>query len=121
MSIDIIRPGWPMPMKLIYTNENRILVSNARNILANAQLDCVIKNEFSSSGVGELPAFDTWLELWIVNDNDFETATKLLDSSFAQDSSPEWTCASCHEKNSASFEICWNCQAESPENSKIEA
>lgn len=101
-------------MKLIYTDENQMLVNNAKNILDNAQLASVIKNQFASSGVGELPAFDTWLELWIVDDSHFETAIKLLDSTFAKDSLPEWICSNCREHNSASFELCWNCQRESP-------
>lgn len=112
MCSDIIRTGRPITMKLIYTDENQILVNNAKNILDNAQFASVIKNEFAASGVGELPAFDTWLELWIIDDNNFEAAAKILRSSFAKDSSPEWTCTHCHEKNAASFEICWNCQCE---------
>jgi hypothetical protein len=108
-------------MKLIYTDENRMLVSNAKNILDNAHLASVIKNEFASIGVGELPAFDTWLELWIVEDSNFDAATKLLKSSFAKESTAAWTCANCREQNSSSFEICWNCQREAPASSESKA
>ncbi len=53
-------------MKLVYTNENRFIVNNAKNIVEAAGITVTLKNEFSVGGIGELSAFDAWLELWVV-------------------------------------------------------
>lgn len=102
-------------MKLVYTHENRFLVGNAHNILEQAGIRVVWKNEFSSSAIGEVSPFDTWPELWVLNDDDYEHATHVITNALSAPSAAEWTCALCNEKNDAAFELCWNCQTEKPE------
>jgi len=97
-------------MKMVYTNENRLITGNASNILENHGIKIVLKNEFSSSASGEISAFDTWPEIWVVKDSDYEKAVKIIENSLSRDSEPEWLCTHCAEKNDASFELCWNCQ-----------
>jgi len=95
-------------MKLIYTNENRFLVFNARNILAHENIDVLLKNEFIGAAAGDLSPFDTWLELW-VEDAFYSKAKRLLLPLTESNTSTEWTCPACGEANGAAFEICWNC------------
>lgn len=99
-------------MKLIYTNENRFLVNNARNIVENAGISVLLKNEFAAGGAGELPSFDTWLELWVTNDEDYPAARALLDTTMHTPGGTDWICNHCQEPNDASFEFCWNCQSD---------
>jgi len=99
-------------MKLIYTNENQFLVSNIQNIVQNSGIDVTLKNEYVAGGAGDLSPFDTWLELWVSEDKDYEKAIKIIASINNTDSTDNWFCSTCHEKNSASFEICWQCQNE---------
>jgi hypothetical protein len=99
-------------MKMVYTNENRFLVSNAKNILELQGIDVTLKNEFASSVIGEVSAFDAWVEVWVLNDADYEEACSIIESSLSKDGDKEWVCSGCNEKNDASFEICWNCQSE---------
>lgn len=99
-------------MKLIYTNENRLLVSNVKNILENAGVPAVLKNEFASSGLGDLAALDTWLEVWVSNDEDYEKAINILNLTLSTKNTDEWVCSKCHEVNAASFDFCWNCENE---------
>jgi len=96
-------------MKLIYTHENRFLVSNARNILENENIDVILKNEFIGGAAGDLAPFDTWQELW-VEDKDAAKAEELLSRLTESNATTEWTCPDCGEANGASFEVCWNCQ-----------
>jgi len=96
-------------MKLVYTNEDRFLVFNARNILEHDNIDVTLKNEFIGAAAGDLSPFDTWLEIW-VEDEFFNKAKRLLLPLTETDNSTEWTCPVCGEANGASFEICWNCQ-----------
>ena len=99
-------------MKLIYTNENRLLVSNVKNILENAGLVIILKNEFSGAGVGDLSAFDTWMEAWLVNDEDYQKAMNLINTSLSNTNLVDWICEECNESNTSAFELCWNCQHE---------
>ena len=100
-------------MKMVYTNENRFIVANARNILEDQSIDLVVKNEFCSGIIGEVSAFDTWLELWFLHDSDYEQACNIIANALSNENTAEWRCHHCQEKNDASFELCWKCQHES--------
>ncbi|MFT7561806.1 MAG: hypothetical protein ACI93R_003737 [Flavobacteriales bacterium] len=99
-------------MKLIYTHENKILVESTKNHLAQHDINTTLKNEFSSGGIGELSAIDTWPELWLEDSNDYTKAKALLLTLTAQSEAPQWKCEHCNETNEGSFEVCWNCQKE---------
>lgn len=97
-------------MKLIYTNENRFLVNNCKNIVENAGIAVMLKNEFAFGGVGDLAPLDTWLELWVLDDAEHDKAVAIIASTLNESSGLEWVCGQCHEKNDPSFEVCWQCQ-----------
>jgi len=96
-------------MKLVYRNENNVLVNHAKNILENEGIQVLLKNEHTSTGMH--PQF-MYLELWIENDSDEEKALSLLSSIDSNEKSEEWVCPNCDEKNDTSFEVCWNCKFE---------
>jgi hypothetical protein len=98
-------------MKMLYSNENNFLVSNVRNIIESHGITTFIKNEFAQGAIGEVSAIDSWPELWVLNDADFEQAMDILESSQKSIKGEDWSCNNCSEKNDASFEICWNCQS----------
>jgi hypothetical protein len=97
-------------LKKLYTHENRLLVFNIKNLLEEEGIDCSIRNEFASSGVGDLSPFETWPEVWITDDSQWARA-ELIIMQLINDQSPtyEWTCTHCHEVNESNFSICWNC------------
>ncbi len=95
-------------MKLLYTNENRLLVNNVLNIIESAGIDISLKNEFSGGAAGDLVPHETWLEVW-VEDKDFDRASLLIESAFSKPDSQGWICSKCSEHNDASFEFCWSC------------
>ncbi|MBA6233044.1 MULTISPECIES: putative signal transducing protein [unclassified Colwellia] len=97
-------------MKLLYSNENQFLVNNVKNIIEAENISSFIKNEFAQGAVGEISAFDSWPEVWVANDEDYERALALLASSQLDVKGHDWLCKNCKEKNAPSFEICWNCQ-----------
>ena len=99
-------------MQLVYTHENRILVGNIKNILEGHRIEVLLKNEFAQSAVGELPPIDAWLELWIIDDRDYDNAKRLIDEALAGADGPDWQCRQCGETNGALFEVCWQCQSE---------
>lgn len=99
-------------MKKVYTNEISLLVSNMKNIIEAQEIEVFIKNEYAQGAVGEVSAFDTWPEVWVVNDTDFNRAMEIVNSSQRSDNTVDWTCKNCAEENDSSFEVCWNCQTE---------
>jgi len=98
-------------MKLIYTNENRFLVSNMKNIVENAGIEVTLKNEFAFGGVGDLSPFECWLELWVVDEKMYDHAKQIITEAL-QTVSSDWTCRQCTEENPSSFDICWHCESE---------
>lgn len=102
-------------MKLIYTNENRLLVSNIQNIVENVGISVMLKNEYAGGAAGELIPHETWLELWVVDDEDYDKAMHTIDNAFSSPDSTGWHCTHCNEHNDASFDFCWQCQNPAPE------
>jgi hypothetical protein len=99
-------------MKMVYSNENTFLVNNVKNIIEAQEIDVFLKNEFAQGAVGETSAIDTWPEVWVLNDSDFDRAVDIVKSSQSSDSAVDWICGNCSESNDPSFEICWKCQHE---------
>lgn len=100
-------------MKKVFSHENRLIVFNLKNVLQEHGIASVVENEFASGGVGDLSPFETWPELWVLNDSDEERAMKVIDS-LNQTTRQDWICPVCGEKNPGSFQICWKCGAEAP-------
>jgi hypothetical protein len=105
-------------MKMVFTADNRFIVANAKNILESHAMNVVLRNEYASSAIGEVSPFDTWLEVWVINDSDYDAACQILDSSLSKEGAPSWVCTNCQEENDASFEMCWHCQSDHPSSAK---
>ncbi len=96
-------------MKKVFTHENRMIVFNMKNLLQAEGIATVVVNEFAAGGAGDLPAFDTWPELWVEDDARYTQAQDLLRSILDGNSGQSWFCRGCQEENDAAFKICWNC------------
>jgi hypothetical protein len=69
-----------------------------------------VRNQHLSSILGEMPFAETWPELWIRNDMDFDRAKQLIDDSIADESpATGWRCDACGEENERQFAACWKC------------
>jgi len=99
-------------MKLVYTHENRFLVFNIQNIIESHRIDTFLKNEFIAGAAGDIAPHETWPELWVKNDNDYDLAMLLIKDTLEQKNDKTWLCRHCHETNNSSFDFCWNCQSE---------
>jgi hypothetical protein len=98
-------------MKMVYTNENHFLVNNVRNMIEAQEINTFIKNEFAQGAVGEVSAFDSWPEVWVYDDADFDRAAEITKESQVVNKAADWVCNHCSEQNDPSFEVCWNCQS----------
>ncbi|WP_193162600.1 putative signal transducing protein [Microbulbifer hainanensis] len=98
-------------MKLIFTHENRLLVELAKSKLEVAGIPVFLKNEFAQGGAGDLAPHQTWPELWLERERDYDRARQLLADT---DEGGVWQCPACGEENDAVFDFCWNCQQPQP-------
>jgi hypothetical protein len=93
----------------VFTAENRMIVYNMKNLLHSEGIDTVMKNEFSGGGVGDLPAFDIWPEIWIRDETQLARAQSILQGVTEVTDAEAWVCRGCQESNDAVCGICWNC------------
>lgn len=99
-------------MKMVYTHENRFLINTVIDLIEAQHIKVFLKNEYAQGASGELSPFDSWPEVWVVNDSDFIRAKRIVESIKTNRNIEDWVCNHCSEKNDASFEICWKCQHE---------
>lgn len=98
-------------MKHVYTHDNIAVLHSVKNILAMHDIEAFVKNEHSIPMSARHGIENTFLELWVHDDKDFEKASIIIEEEVDNvDAGKPWTCANCNEENEASFEICWKCQ-----------
>ena len=85
------------------------MVLNVRNILSDHGIDVVVNKEYASSAAGGLAPIDTWPEVWVVNDDDFDSSMNIIGSLDVKLKTVMWKCCGCHEMNDETFDYCWNC------------
>jgi len=97
-------------MKRIASSELLAEIGHFKNVLEQAGIACVIKNEQLSGGLGEIPWTECIPELWVVDDDQRGQALQLIEEqrSSATPSSP-WRCGNCGESNEGQFAACWQC------------
>lgn len=98
-------------MKRVYRAATLLEVAHARNLLVAAGIDCEIRNQFLAGAVGELPALETWPQVY-VEDDDEVRALRTLVQSRRPPSGSAWVCAGCGEELEPQFTHCWRCGRE---------
>ncbi len=96
-------------MKKLYVSQSLIDVESRKELLDQAEIPCTIKNHRSAMLGGEIPFVEVFPELWVLHDENFEQAEKLIeDWEEAQPlESTAWTCVSCGEVHQKEFTTCW--------------
>ena len=74
-------------------------------------IPCVVRNQFISGAMGELPAQDIEPELWLINADDMRFAERVLQSLQDDPAAQAWVCRHCDEPQDAVFNLCWKCQS----------
>ena len=95
-------------MKRVFSSHNLAAVHHARNLLEAEGIRAVVKNEYLSSAMGDLPPAECQAELWVLSEADLWRAERLLHA--APQAGPDWRCA-CGESLGAQFTQCWRCGA----------
>jgi hypothetical protein len=96
-------------MKKLTSAESLITINHFKNLLAAEGIETQIRNQHLGSIMGEVPFFETWPQLWVVNDLDFDRAVQLIDAANVESPTEPWKCPDCGEVNEGQFSICWRC------------
>lgn len=98
-------------MKKLTSAETIVTITHYQNLLAAEGIRTEIRNQHLGGIMGEMPVFETWPQLWVVNDMDFDRAAQLIESADAEPQEAPWTCGKCGEENEGQYAACWNCGA----------
>ena len=93
------------------------LVGHYQSVLESNDIPTFMKNQFGTSGAGELPFVEVVPQLWVLNEADVERARKLiaeLDLPGGQELPQPWECAECGTPQEAAFTHCWKCSTARP-------
>ena len=97
-------------MRRVASNESLAFLGHLRNLLEQSGIECLIKNEQLSGGLGEIPFLECLPELWILRDEQLAAAESLLaEIQQAAATAPAWHCPACGELNEGQFAACWHC------------
>lgn len=100
-------------MKKIYTDESVVVLHSAKNILALNSIESFVKNEHTIPNGARHGIQNMFLELWIINDQDFAKASSIIEEQLTDPAPTKpWVCNKCTEENDGSFDFCWKCQTE---------
>ncbi len=97
-------------MKKLYSTDDKVLAGHLHSILEVHGIQSWIKNQNLSGAMGELPPIECWPEIWIINDDDFDPASDLLQSVLSpmKNKAPDWVCE-CGETLEGQYSSCWKC------------
>ena len=96
-------------MKKLTSAETLVLINHYKNLLASEGIPTEVRNQHLGSIMGEVPFFETWPQLWVINDLDYDRALQLIEAADAESPGEEWKCQKCGEANEGQFGACWNC------------
>ncbi|XXF77974.1 hypothetical protein P2318_33725 [Myxococcaceae bacterium GXIMD 01537] len=84
-------------------------------VLEEAGLSVEVRRETLAPLIGEIPATEGWVELWLWP-GDVEAARQLLAGLKENEEAAARTveCPRCAEENPGNFEVCWSCGLELP-------
>ena len=104
-------------MKKLFTSPDAFELQAVRSELDALSIPYMVKNEFASGAIGELPWQDAQQEVWLVDDSWYARASKVIEA-FTQKSNKsvvpnqDWVCGNCDEENGSAFDVCWQCGAD---------
>lgn len=100
-------------MKLLYASDNWLLIHQLKDELEHVGIICILKNYYLRGGMGEIPPNECCPECWIINDNQFDDAKKILEDILLtftkKPHGKSWQCTHCGEKMDPQFTACWKC------------
>ncbi|MBI1733298.1 MAG: DUF2007 domain-containing protein [Gammaproteobacteria bacterium] len=99
-------------MRRVFSADNPLLAGHLCALLEAAGIPCILRNEYLSGAMGELPMNECWPEVWIADEADAARAENIVASWRGETQKGEpWTCE-CGEVLEGQFTACWKCDRE---------
>jgi hypothetical protein len=99
-----------------FTYAERAEAGLLKELLEREGVACLIRNEQLFSALGEIPFLECIPELWVVDDEIWPRARRLIDNWLKnEEETPSWSCTSCGEILEGQFGACWKCEKERDE------
>ena len=97
-------------MKMLFSSPRNQNVELLKDALNEAGIQCEVRNE---NAYAFFPGAEFYLELWVLNDADFQKAAELRDALWKAESTgvKSWICRVCGEESERQFTACWKCGA----------
>ena len=101
----------------VFEDFDIMLVGHYQSVLESNGIDTFMKNQFGTSGAGELPFVEVVPQLWVLNENDAGRAKELIGELHDLQNSepmPAWNCPKCGTAQEPAFTHCWKCSTPRP-------
>lgn len=104
-------------MKHLFTATTTIDGANIemlKGLLEEVEIRCMIRNEYLSSAMGEMPFLESSPQIWILDDEDYPRAKEMLETwrTTRIEINDPWACSHCGEIIEGQFTSCWQCGKE---------
>ena len=112
----ITATGFVLMIK-VFEDFDIALVGHYQSVLESNDIPTFMKNQFGTSGAGELPFVEVVPQLWVLNEADVERARTLVEELSHpenQELPQAWECSECGTPQEAAFTHCWKCSTERP-------
>jgi Putative prokaryotic signal transducing protein len=99
-------------MKELFGERSIARINYYKTLLESRGIPTIIKNEYLSEGLTEIPEPDVFPSLCVLDDEDYTKAVVVIREDLAsnmKDANHQITCASCGEICPGNFENCWAC------------
>jgi len=94
----------------VYENFDFSRVGQMQSLLESHGIKTFIKNQYSSSVMGEVPFVEVVPQLYVLEEKDFARAQQLLQLDLpAVQPDEDWVCAECGVDVEGNFGRCWKC------------
>ena len=93
------------------------LVGHYQSVLESRGIATFMKNQFGTSGAGELPFIEVIPQLWVLNDADAKRAADMIRELHETDPDEHlqaWVCPVCGSAMEPAFTHCWKCSTSRP-------
>ena len=100
-------------MQRVFTDCDAVLSGLIRSVLEAAGIACLLRNQYLTGALGELPVNECWPQVWVVDDDDAPRALRLIGETLpsAALGGECWDCPGCGESLEPQFRQCWQCGA----------
>tara|TARA_A200000113_G_scaffold19587_1_gene17004 strand:+ start:25 stop:351 length:327 start_codon:yes stop_codon:yes gene_type:complete len=101
-------------LKKLFTSQDAFEMQAVRSELDALSIPYMVKNEFASGAIGELPWQDSQQEVWLVDESWYGRASQVVEALInnankTASAREDWLCTQCGEENGSAFELCWQC------------